>query len=460
MEILVGCVIAFVFGGVLAGALVQVRLNRQRHASESELNAALQRALVSESSLSTRVEQLLEQIRERETRLAEANRVSDELRGDNTVYRERISHLETTLSEQRKQNEEKLALLEQAKESLNLEFKNLANEIFDAKQKAFKEQSQTQLDSVLKPLGERIKDFEKKVIDTYSQESRERFSLIKEVKNLQDLNARISKDAVNLTNALKGENKTQGTWGEMILERVLEKSGLTRGREYETQVSLKTEDGRRVQPDVIVHLPEDKDVVIDSKVSLTAYERYCSVDDEQERNQALVAHIQSLRQHVKELGDKDYQNLEALRTLDFVLLFVPIEAAFAIAVQHDNELFADAFDRNIMVVSPSTLHATLRMIHNIWRFEQQNKNAQEIARSAGALYDKFVNFVSDLEDVGARLQAVQASYDKAHNKLTSGRGNLVSRAESMRQLGAKAGKSLPENLVELASRDDNRRLTK
>ena len=460
MEILIACVIAFVFGGVLAGALVQQRLIRQRHASESELNAALQKALVSESSLSARADQQLEQIRALETRLSEANQASDVLRGHNTGYRERISQLETMLAEQQKQNEEKLALLEQAKESLNLEFKNLANEIFDAKQKTFKEQSQTQLDNMLKPLGERIKDFEKKVIDTYSQESRERFSLIKEVKNLQDLNARISKDAVNLTNALKGENKTQGTWGEMILERVLEKSGLTRGREYETQVSFKAEGGRRVQPDVIVHLPEEKDVVIDSKVSLTAYERYCSVEDEEERDQALRAHIQSLRQHVKELGDKDYQNLEALRTLDFVLLFVPIEAAFAIAVQYDNELFADAFDRNIMVVSPSTLHATLRMIHNIWRFEQQNKNAQEIARSAGALYDKFVNFVSDLEDVGARLEAVQASYDKAHNKLTSGRGNLVSRAENMRQLGAKAGKSLPENLVELASRDDTRRLTK
>ncbi|MEX1237864.1 MAG: DNA recombination protein RmuC, partial [Pseudomonadales bacterium] len=346
------------------------------------------------------------------------------------------------------------------KASLNTEFKNLANEIFDAKQRTFREQSQTQLDGLLKPLNERIKDFEKRVEDTYNQESKERFSLIREVKSLQDLNARISKDAVNLTNALKGENKTQGTWGEVILERVLEKSGLTRGREYETQVSMTNDDGRKSQPDVVVHLPEEKDVIIDSKVSLVAYERYCACDEEAARADALKAHIQSVRQHIKQLSDKDYQKLESVRTLDFVLLFVPVEAAFGIAIQHDSELFSDAFDRNIMVVSPSTLLATLRMIHNIWRFEQQNKNAQEIARRAGALYDKFVNFVGDLEDIGAKLSSVQDAYDKAHNKLASGKGNLVSRAEGMRELGAKSSKSLPRNLVEMPVRDADRHLSK
>jgi len=386
--------------------------------------------------------------------LASLNAECETLRNDNAGYRERISHLEATLAEQQKQNKEKLELLEQARERLNTEFKNIAGEIFDAKHRTFKQESREQLDSMLKPLGERIKEFEKRVERTYNEESRERFSLIKEVKNLQGLNARISEDAVNLTNALKGHNKTQGTWGEVILERVLEKSGLTKGREYELQVSLKSADGRRLQPDVVVHLPESKDVIIDAKVSLTAYERFSATDDEAEKQEAIKSHIQSIRGHVKRLGDKDYQNLESVRTLDFVLLFIPVEAAFSLAVQEDDALFSDAFDRNIVVVAPSTLLATLRTIQNIWRYEHQNRNAQEIATRAGALYDKFVNFIADLDDVGTRLASAQSAWDNAHNKLTSGRGNLVKRAEDLRELGARASKFLPKNLVEMPRRDD------
>ena len=495
VELLAACVFAFILGAAVAGFLVHLRSRaaHRRLAQERELNEAvitgnldarlrdienlnfrlqesqdrlagreemLQKAIVAEAALKPQVEDLRKQVVAMESRLETANQAAEQLRGDNTRYRERVSHLETTLAEQQKQNKEKLELLEQARERLNMEFKNLANEIFESKQRAFKEQNQAQLDSLLKPLSERIKEFEKRVEATYSQESKERFSLIREVKNLQDLNARISKDAVNLTNALKGENKTQGTWGEVILERVLEKSGLVKGREYETQVSLRDDDGHRAQPDVLVYLPEDKDVIIDSKVSLVAYERYCSAEGDNERSESLKAHIQSIRQHIRQLGEKDYQGLKSLRTLDFVLLFVPVEAAFSLAVQEDNELFRDAFDRNIMVVSPSTLLATLRMIHNIWRFEQQNKNAQEIARRAGALYDKFANFVADLEDIGSRLAAVQTAYDKAHNKLVSGKGNLVTRAEGMRELGAKVSKSLPENLVEMPLRDSSRTLLK
>ena len=379
-------------------------------------------------------------------------RESNQLRGDNSQQREQIAHLQTTLHEQQKQNEEKLALLDEARTSLNAEFKNLAHEIFDAKQRTFKEQSQVQLDSVLKPLGERIRDFEKRVSDSYSQESKDRYSLIKEVKNLQALNSRISQDAINLTNALKGESKTQGTWGEVILERVLEKSGLVKGREYEVQMSMKSDEGKRYQPDVVVHLPEGKDIIIDSKVSLTAYERYCSTDENSsiERAGALKLHIQSLRQHIKQLSEKDYQNLDGVRTLDFVFLFVPIEAAFSLGVQQDDNLYLDAFERNIVMVAPSTLLATLRTIQNIWRYEQQNKNAQEIADKAGALYDKFVNFVGDLEEVGARLGSLQKSYDNAHNKLTSGRGNLVSKAEAVKVLGAKVSKTLPGDVVDRA----------
>jgi DNA recombination protein RmuC len=430
------------------------QLQQQSGQQIAALEQRLQTARVSEAEQQVRWTALEAQRTALQERLETAAEKHEALQADNIRYRERISHLETSLNEQQKQAEEKLALLQEARAQLNVEFKNIANEIFDAKQKRFSEQSQTQLNGILKPLGERIQAFEKKVEDSYANEAKERFSLIKEVKSLQDLNARISKDAINLTNALKGESKTQGTWGEVILERVLEKSGLVKGREYEIQVTAKTEAGKRMQPDVVVHLPGTKDLIIDSKVSLTAYERYCTADDPIERKAHLTAHIQSLRQHIKQLSAKDYQNLSSIRTLDFVLLFVPVEAAFSVAVQEDSELFSSAFDKNIVLVAPSTLLATLRTIQNIWRYEQQNKNAQEIAERAGALFDKFVNFVADLEEIGSRLGTVQAAYDKAHNKLASGRGSLVNRAETMRELGAKVTRTLPQNLVEMSVRDN------
>lgn len=362
--------------------------------------------------------------------------------------RDSVQVLRTTLEQERKQVEEKLALLEDARERMNTEFKNIANEIFENKQKVFTEKSTERLDGLLKPLSERIKEFEKRVEEAYSNEAKERFSLIKEVKTLQTLNAQISQDAVNLTNALKGQSKTQGTWGEVILERVLEQSGLVKGREYEIQVSLKDEDGRRLQPDVIVHLPEEKDIIIDSKVSLVAYERYCSSEDEAERQAALTAHIQSLRNHIVDLAAKSYQNLAGVRTLEFVLLFVPIEAAFVAAIERDSDLYNSAFEKRVMVVAPSTLFATLRIIQNLWRFEQQNKNAEEIANRAGMLYDKFVGFIDDLQDIGSRIDSTRRAYDAAHKKLTSGTGNLVRRAEQLRELGAKVSKSVPAQLVE------------
>lgn len=402
---------------------------------------------ISRSAADNQVENLHKELAGLKSSLSKLNLEYTTQRDNNQLLREQAAELKTTLEYEKKQTSEKLVLLENAKERMSTEFKNIANEIFENKQKVFSERSREQLDGLLKPLSERIKDFEKKVDETYDKESKERFSLAKEVKNLQRLNARISQDAINLTNALKGQSKTQGTWGEIILERVLEKSGLEKGREYEVQVSLKNEDGRRLQPDVIVHLPGGKHVIIDSKVSLTAYERYCSVDDEAEKNRELNLHIQSLRSHIKGLGDKDYQKIESVKSLDFVLLFIPIEAAFSLAVQHDGDLFGEAFDKNIVLVAPSTLLATLRTIQNIWRYEQQNRNAQKIATTAGRLYDKFVNFVQDVEEIGSRIDAAQKAYDKAHNKLVSGRGNLINRAEGMRELGVKVSKSLPQHLV-------------
>ena len=430
------------FGSLFAGTIVYLVMKRQMDVHE---NASRVTSAVADTHLETRtreIENLNFRLQENLQRMS---------RTEENLQKALVSEasLKTSLAEQQNQNKEKLALLDEAKERMNTEFKNIANEIFESKQQLFKAESKEQLGNLLSPLSDRIKEFEKRVETAYNEESKERYSLIKEVRNLQDLNARISKDAVNLTNALKGESKTQGTWGEIILERVLEKSGLVKGREYEIQVSVKNEEGRRLQPDVVVHLPEGKDVVIDSKVSLTAYERYCSSDDDIERAESLKLHIQSLRAHIKQLGDKDYHNLDGLKTLDFVLLFVPIEAAFSLAVQTDNDLFSAAFDKNIVMVAPSTLLASLRTIQNILRYEHQNKNAQEIASRAGALYDKFVNFVSDLENIGARIESTQAAYRDAHNKLTSGKGNLVRRAEGMRELGAKVSKSLPQNLVEM-----------
>ena len=363
--------------------------------------------------------------------------------------REENARLQTSVKEQRQHAEEKLKLLSEARESMQNGFKNLANEIFESKQKEFKNQSKEQLSGVLDPLHERIKSFEKRVEDTYSNEAKERYSLQKEVKNLQELNARIAQDAVNLTNALKGESKKQGIWGEMVLERVLESSGLVKGREYELQVTLKSAEGTRLQPDAIVRLPEAKDVVIDSKVSLSSYEKYCSTDDETLSQAALTAHIRSIRTHIKQLSAKDYQSLKGIRTLDYILMFVPIESAFSLATQEDPDLYTDALARQIAIVTPSTLLATLRTIQNMWRIEQQNRNADDIADRAGKLYDKFVNFVADLELIGQRLDSTRGAWDDAWNKLVDGRGNLVKRAEDMKKLGAKVSKSLPQNLVEM-----------
>ncbi len=373
--------------------------------------------------------------------------------------REKISHLETLLQQERMQHQDKLALfqnahnqmnleVQKAREQMNLEFRNLANEILEQKGKSFGETSRIHIQELLKPLGEKIQLFEKKVEDTYDKESKQRFALEKEIKTLFELNSRISIDAINLTKALKGESKTQGVWGEVILERVLEKSGLEKGREYEIQVSLKDASGRLRQPDVVVHLPDKKDVIIDSKVSLTAYEGYYSTGDDELRGQYLKQHIQSIRTHIRLLSEKNYQNLQTLKSLDYVLLFLPVEAAFTLAIQEDERLFTEAFEQNIILVGPSTLLATLRTIHNIWRLEYQSKNAMDIAKRAGSLYDKFVAFTQDLEEVGKRIDQSQHAYELAHNKLMSGRGNLVAGVEKLKTLGARASKQLPEHLLE------------
>jgi DNA recombination protein RmuC len=364
------------------------------------------------------------------------------------TLREQLARAETLRQQESKQHEEKLQLLVDARETLSLQFKQLAGDILEQKGKTFAASSQEQLQSLLKPLSERIQGFEKRVENSYSEEARQRFALEKEIRALLELNTRISIDAVNLTKALRGESKTQGIWGEVILERVLEKSGLERGREYEVQVSLSDGEGGKGQPDVVVNLPEGKHVIIDSKVSLSAYQDYFSAEDEESRVQHLRQHLASIRNHVRGLSEKSYQHLSGINTLDYVLMFLPVEAAFTLGVQADDQLFTDAFAKNIILVGPSTLLATLRTIQSIWRYEYQNRNAQEIADQAGRLYDKFADFVKDLEEIGYRLEQSQKAWDQARGKLTSGKGNLLNRTEKLRKLGARNRKALPRHLLE------------
>lgn len=360
--------------------------------------------------------------------------------------------LNAELREQQESHQQRLNDLQGSRDELRAQFAELAGKIFDEREQRFAETSQQQLGQLLNPLKERIQSFEKRVEESYQQEARERFSLGKELERLQQLNQRLSDEATSLTRALKGQ-KTQGNWGELILERVLEHAGLEKGREYQTQVSLKGPDGERFQPDVLIMLPGDKQVVVDAKVSLTAYQQYVSADDDVIAQVALKQHVLSLRNHVKGLSGKDYKRLEGLHSLDFVLLFVPIEAAFSAALQAEPTLFQDAFDRSIVIVSPTTLLATLRVIDSLWKQERQSQNAREIAERAGWLYDKFVLFIQDLDEVGNRLQQLDKAYSSARNKLTEGRGNLVSRSEQLKLLGARASKSLPADLLERAMTD-------
>ena len=360
--------------------------------------------------------------------------------------------LAAELREQQDSHQQRLSDLQGSRDELRAQFAELAGKIFDEREQRFADTSSERLGQLLDPLKERIQSFEKRVEESYQQEARERFSLGKELERLQQLNLRLSDEATNLTRALKGQ-KTQGNWGELILERVLEHAGLEKGREYQTQVSLKGPDGERFQPDVLIMLPGDKQVVVDSKVSLTAYQQYVGADDDVIGQAALKQHVLSLRNHVKGLAGKDYKRLEGLHSLDFVLLFVPIEAAFSAALQAEPNLFQEAFDRNIVIVSPTTLLATLRVIDSLWKQERQSQNAREIAERAGWLYDKFVLFIQDLDEVGNRLQQLDKAYAAARNKLTEGRGNLASRSEQLKLLGARASKSLPADLLERAMTD-------
>lgn len=374
---------------------------------------------------------------------------NEKLEEKDRINQEQINQLNIQLATLQTKNEylheqmgDQQKKLEEMQKRLLSEFENIANRVLDNNTRKLSDQNKEKLGEMLRPMKDRLEQFNKTVSDTYEKNTRERSRLFEQVKQLADLNKKMSKDAENLTNALKGESKTQGNWGEMQLEMLLENSGLTKGIEYTVQDSLKGIDGRRLQPDVVIHLPDKKDIVIDSKVSLTAYERLVNDDDEMNRKNALKQHIASVRNHVKELSQKNYQNLYQLNTLDFVLMYIPIEAAFTVAMMNDSALFHYAYERNIVMLSSSTLLATLKTMETLWRQEKLNKNAQIIADKAGAMYDKFANFVDDLEKLGTQMRTTQKTYDDAMNKLGTGKGNLLRRAIEIKKLGAKTTKHI------------------
>jgi len=345
--------------------------------------------------------------------------------------------------------------LNHLQEKFTKEFENLANKILEEKTQKFTEQNKENLKNILSPLQDKILHFEKKVEDTHKESIDYHAALRQQIVSLSEMNAQMSKETINLTKALKGDSKMQGNWGELVLERVLEKSGLEKGREYEVQQAFTTAEGTRILPDVIINLPDGKKMVVDSKVSLTAYEKYVNEEDDVQQNIHLKEHVNSVKRHVEQLSDKRYQDIYQMESPDFVLLFIPIEPAFALALQEDLTLYNKAFEKNIVIVTPSTLLATLRTIDSMWTNQKQQENAIEIARQAGALYDKFEGFVSDLIKIGKKMDEAKVEYSAAMNKLTEGKGNLVTSAEKLKKMGAKAKKALPEAILKRAENDED-----
>lgn len=404
--------------------------------------------------LQSQLEHLTQSLTELRQRLDQREQTLQQTQRELAQQQATSAALRAELEQTRSAADDKLRMLSEARKELSHEFQNLAQKIFDEKNERFNRDSKTSLELTLKPLREQLGDFRKRVDDVYDRETRERASLRTELNQLKELNKRMSDEALNLTRALKGETKTQGNWGEVVLERVLEESGLRKGYEYETQVSLKSVDGERRAPDVIVRLPENKDVIIDAKVSLVHYERYCNAEGEEERQAALKQHIASVRAHISGLSGRDYENLEGVRSLDFVLIFIPVEAAFLTAFEHDSSVFREAYDKNIIVVSPTTLLATLRTVHSIWRYEHRNQNAERIALEAGRLHDQFARVLESLQELGRQLDKARESYDTTLKRFAEGRGNLVGRVDKLRRLGVKAKKSLPEETLALANDSD------
>ena len=377
------------------------------------------------------------------------------LREINSSLEVDLREVTTLLETTRQHGDEKYRLMLNSEQRLSEQFENLANRIFEQSNRRVEEQNRQSLHGLLTPLREQLDGFRRQVQESFGQEARERHTLAHEIRNLQQLNAQMAQEAVNLTRALKGDNKTQGNWGEVVLTRVLEASGLREGHEYETQVSINTDANSRMQPDVIVRLPHRKDVVVDAKMTLVAYERYFNAEDDYTREAALQEHIAAVRNHIRMLGRKDYQQLPGLRSLDYVLMFIPVEPAFLLALDRQPELISEALKNNIMLVSPTTLLVALRTIANLWRYEHQSRNAQHIAERASRLYDKMRLFVDDMSAIGQSIDKAQENYRQAMKKLTTGRGNLLTQAEAFRHLGVEVKREINPELVEQATAQDD-----
>jgi len=369
---------------------------------------------------------------------------NDALSKENARLHTEIGETLVKISEQEKQNQERMEMMKEHRMELKQEFEQLASKIFDGNSREFSKLSQDNISTMIKPLETQINEFKNQIQALYSSESKDRAMLKQEIRSLKDLNKQISQDAINLTNALKGEKKQQGIWGEMILEKVLESSGLRKGIEYSREVSLKNDDGKSYRPDVIVHLPDKRDLIIDAKTSLNSYEKYISSESSKEIH--LNNHVKALRNHIKSLADKNYEKLLGINTLDFIFMFIPIEGALAVALEHDSSLYDEAFKKQILLVGPTTLLIAMRAIENVWRYEKQTQNAKEIASRAGALYDKFVNFSEDMVKISKQFDALQVSFDSAKRRLSEGRGNIIRQVEQLKDLGAKTNKQIPKEI--------------
>lgn len=417
--------IGFGLGALLTGGLMYIHLNTASKVLHVQLDQGQQAVVAQKADVAQAQAKILE-LTAHLSRLTATN-----------------YNLEEKLADQKQ-------TLVQTEERLATQFKNLANDLLEEKSKKFTDQNKTQLESLLKPLGERIQTFERQVVETNKEELARSVALRTEIKKLHDLNAQITQEAANLTRAIKGDTKMQGNWGEFILESILEKSGLVRDREYSVQASWVAPDGKRYQPDVIIKLPNEKHLIIDAKISLVNYEQFFSTENEEESASQLKKHLQSVRKHIKTLSEKNYQMQYNLSGLDFVLMFIAVEPAFSLALQHDPTLFNEAYEKNIIIVSPTTLLATLRTIDNLWKHEYQNQNALQIAHQSGKLYDKFVKFVEDLQQVGKHIDHTQRVYADAMKTLSDGRDNLISKAQKIQMLGARTSKTMPPQLLQRA----------
>ncbi len=446
LPFLISFIIALAIGIFIGKLIFSARFQSEKIALEEKLIA-----------LTTQLEQYKEQFSNEkikfEKQLEISNQEKESIRTEKDSLAIQLSKKEVDFENLWERNKEQKDEVEKLQEKFTKEFENLANKILDEKSNKFTEQNKENLKNILTPLQDKIQLFEKKVEDTHKESIDYHAALRQQILGLREMNIQMSKETLNLTKALKGDSKMQGNWGELVLERVLEKSGLEKGREYEVQQSFTTDEGNRVMPDVVINLPDGKKMIVDSKVSLTAYEKYINEDGDENKNSFLKEHVNSIKRHVEQLGNKNYQDLYQIESPDFVLLFIPIEPAFAIALNEDVSLYNKAFEKNIVIVTPATLLATLRTIDSMWTNQKQQENAFEIARQAGALYDKFEGFVGDLIKIGKKIDETKVEYSSAMNKLVEGSGNLINRVEKLKKMGAKAKKALPESILARAKKD-------